>query len=150
MACHGKQRQWLWSVHGLSWGSPQVDSHVDLLQVAKETDGFSGSDLKEMCRDAALLCVREYVNNTCPEHLYVGPLHSQPCPVPACSWHRGQGTHSTGLLLSCYTQPPSPHQFLLLLSAPEISAAPWLFPSWRWPEPPSAAAALVNARHQCC
>ncbi|NXR45690.1 ATAD1 protein, partial [Hippolais icterina] len=44
-----------------------VDSHVDLLQVAKETDGFSGSDLKEMCRDAALLCVREYVNNTCEE-----------------------------------------------------------------------------------
>ncbi|ETE66294.1 ATPase family AAA domain-containing protein 1 [Ophiophagus hannah] len=40
----------------------QVDRHVDLLEVAKETDGFSGSDLKEMCRDAALLCVREYVN----------------------------------------------------------------------------------------
>ncbi|KAG8135363.1 hypothetical protein E2320_008390 [Naja naja] len=39
-----------------------VDRHVDLLEVAKETDGFSGSDLKEMCRDAALLCVREYVN----------------------------------------------------------------------------------------
>uniref|UniRef100_A0A8C3LVK6 Outer mitochondrial transmembrane helix translocase n=1 Tax=Chrysolophus pictus TaxID=9089 RepID=A0A8C3LVK6_CHRPC len=45
----------------------QVDRHVDLLQVAKETDGFSGSDLKEMCRDAALLCVREYVNNSACE-----------------------------------------------------------------------------------
>lgn len=44
-----------------------VDRHVDLLQVAKETDGFSGSDLKEMCRDAALLCVREYVNSACEE-----------------------------------------------------------------------------------
>ncbi|XP_048712394.1 outer mitochondrial transmembrane helix translocase isoform X2 [Caretta caretta] len=44
-----------------------VDRHVDLLQIAKETDGFSGSDLKEMCRDAALLCVREYVNSTCEE-----------------------------------------------------------------------------------
>ncbi|XP_039094470.1 ATPase family AAA domain-containing protein 1 isoform X3 [Hyaena hyaena] len=41
-----------------------VDRHVDLLEVAQETDGFSGSDLKEMCRDAALLCVREYVNST--------------------------------------------------------------------------------------
>lgn len=51
--------------------SGQVDRHVDLLQVAKETDGFSGSDLKEMCRDAALLCVREYVNSACEEEKYV-------------------------------------------------------------------------------
>lgn len=45
---------------------------MDLLEVAQETDGFSGSDLKEMCRDAALLCVREYVNSTSEEryHLY--------------------------------------------------------------------------------
>ncbi|XP_030768874.1 ATPase family AAA domain-containing protein 1-like isoform X2 [Rhinopithecus roxellana] len=44
-----------------------VDRHVDLLQVAQETDGFSGSDLKEMCQDVALLCVREYVNSTSEE-----------------------------------------------------------------------------------
>uniref|UniRef100_A0A8C6W2M7 Outer mitochondrial transmembrane helix translocase n=1 Tax=Nannospalax galili TaxID=1026970 RepID=A0A8C6W2M7_NANGA len=44
-----------------------VDRQVDLLEVAQETDGFSGSDLKEMCRDAALLCVREYVNSTSEE-----------------------------------------------------------------------------------
>uniref|UniRef100_A0A2K6U7U7 Outer mitochondrial transmembrane helix translocase n=1 Tax=Saimiri boliviensis boliviensis TaxID=39432 RepID=A0A2K6U7U7_SAIBB len=44
-----------------------VDRHVDPLEVAQETDGFSGSDLKEMCRDAALLCVREYVNSTAEE-----------------------------------------------------------------------------------
>uniref|UniRef100_A0A2K6N907 Outer mitochondrial transmembrane helix translocase n=1 Tax=Rhinopithecus roxellana TaxID=61622 RepID=A0A2K6N907_RHIRO len=36
-----------------------VDRHVDLLQVAQETDGFSGN--------AALLCVREYVNSTSEE-----------------------------------------------------------------------------------
>lgn len=40
---------------------------MDLLEVAQETDGFSGSDLKEMCRDAALLCVREYVNSASEE-----------------------------------------------------------------------------------
>lgn len=45
----------------------KVDRHVDLLEVAQETDGFSGSDLREMCRDAALLCVREYVNSTSEE-----------------------------------------------------------------------------------
>ncbi|KAJ6657758.1 hypothetical protein lerEdw1_001945, partial [Lerista edwardsae] len=44
-----------------------VDRHVDLLEIAKDTDGFSGSDLKEMCRDAALLCVREYVKSSYDE-----------------------------------------------------------------------------------
>ncbi|XP_055577361.1 outer mitochondrial transmembrane helix translocase isoform X3 [Falco biarmicus] len=47
-----------------------VDRHVDLLEVAKETGGFSGSDLKEMCRDAALLCVREYVNSANEEETH--------------------------------------------------------------------------------
>uniref|UniRef100_A0A2K5IGV0 Uncharacterized protein n=1 Tax=Colobus angolensis palliatus TaxID=336983 RepID=A0A2K5IGV0_COLAP len=44
-----------------------VDRHVALLEVAQETDGFSGSDLKEMCQDVALLFVREYVNSTSEE-----------------------------------------------------------------------------------
>lgn len=35
-----------------------VDKCVDLLEVAQENDGFSGSDLKEICQDAVLLCVR--------------------------------------------------------------------------------------------
>ncbi|KAG7218032.1 hypothetical protein INR49_020695 [Caranx melampygus] len=39
-----------------------VDSSVNFADVARETDGFSGSDLREMCRDAALLCVRDYVH----------------------------------------------------------------------------------------
>lgn len=41
----------------------QVDSSVDLRDVAMETEGFSGSDLREMCRDAALLCVRDFVHS---------------------------------------------------------------------------------------
>uniref|UniRef100_A0A673ZRG2 Outer mitochondrial transmembrane helix translocase n=1 Tax=Salmo trutta TaxID=8032 RepID=A0A673ZRG2_SALTR len=41
-----------------------VDPAVDFVDMAKETDGFSGSDLREMCRDAALLCVRDFVHNT--------------------------------------------------------------------------------------
>lgn len=40
----------------------RVDSEVDLEAVAKDTEGFSGSDLREMCRDAALLCVRDFVH----------------------------------------------------------------------------------------
>ena len=42
----------------------QVESLVDLCEIARETDGFSGSDLREMCRDAALLCVRDCVRNS--------------------------------------------------------------------------------------
>lgn len=34
---------------------------MDFGEIAKKTDGFSGSDLREMCRDSALLCVREFV-----------------------------------------------------------------------------------------
>ncbi|XP_041695125.1 outer mitochondrial transmembrane helix translocase-like [Coregonus clupeaformis] len=40
-----------------------VDPTVDFAHMAKVTDGFSGSDLREMCRDAALLCVRDFVHN---------------------------------------------------------------------------------------
>eukprot|EP00066_Takifugu_rubripes_P027468 XP_011616734.1 PREDICTED: ATPase family AAA domain-containing protein 1-B-like [Takifugu rubripes] len=40
----------------------KVDPSVDLGSIAMETEGFSGSDLREMCRDAALLCVRDFVH----------------------------------------------------------------------------------------
>uniref|UniRef100_UPI00398EEF25 outer mitochondrial transmembrane helix translocase n=1 Tax=Pristiophorus japonicus TaxID=55135 RepID=UPI00398EEF25 len=42
----------------------KVDNYVNLNEVAKETHGFSGSDLKELCRDAAMFCVRDYVNGS--------------------------------------------------------------------------------------
>uniref|UniRef100_A0A3B3IDC2 Outer mitochondrial transmembrane helix translocase n=1 Tax=Oryzias latipes TaxID=8090 RepID=A0A3B3IDC2_ORYLA len=51
-----------------------VDSQVNLLDVAKETDGFSGSDLREMCRDAALLCVRDFVHNQSESEDYIRPI----------------------------------------------------------------------------
>ncbi|XP_030883215.1 ATPase family AAA domain-containing protein 1 [Leptonychotes weddellii] len=57
----------LCSIFYMPFSLLKVDRHVDLLEVAQETDGFSGSDLKEMCRDAALLCVREYVNSASEE-----------------------------------------------------------------------------------
>ncbi|XP_078269273.1 outer mitochondrial transmembrane helix translocase [Rhinoraja longicauda] len=42
----------------------KVDNCVNLDVIAKETQGFSGSDLKELCRDAAMFCVRDYVNGS--------------------------------------------------------------------------------------
>ncbi|XP_057681533.1 outer mitochondrial transmembrane helix translocase [Corythoichthys intestinalis] len=38
-----------------------VDESVELSELARETEGFSGSDLREMCRDGALSCVRDFV-----------------------------------------------------------------------------------------
>ena len=40
----------------------QVEESVDLTDIAQQAEGFSGSDLREMCRDAALLCVRDFVH----------------------------------------------------------------------------------------
>jgi SpoVK/Ycf46/Vps4 family AAA+-type ATPase len=35
-----------------------------LRALAEQTEGYSGSDLKELCRNAAMLPVREYVRTT--------------------------------------------------------------------------------------
>ncbi|XP_061837179.1 outer mitochondrial transmembrane helix translocase isoform X2 [Nerophis lumbriciformis] len=55
-----------------------VDQQVQLSQVAKETEGFSGSDLREMCRDAALLCVRDFVHLPAdsPSEDFIRPIHT--------------------------------------------------------------------------
>lgn len=39
----------------------QTDEDLDLQEVARSTDGFSGSDLRELCRGAAICRVRQYV-----------------------------------------------------------------------------------------
>uniref|UniRef100_A0A673B8D1 Outer mitochondrial transmembrane helix translocase n=1 Tax=Sphaeramia orbicularis TaxID=375764 RepID=A0A673B8D1_9TELE len=54
-----------------------VDVSVDLVEIAKETDGFSGSDLREMCRDAALLCVRDFVHtqDDSASEDFIRPIH---------------------------------------------------------------------------
>ncbi|KAI4790249.1 hypothetical protein KUCAC02_034745 [Chaenocephalus aceratus] len=63
-----------------------VDLSVDLCGVAKETEGFSGSDLREMCRDAALLCVRDFVHQpadrTLPTFTPVSPVRTLHTCVP--------------------------------------------------------------------
>ncbi|XP_076856352.1 outer mitochondrial transmembrane helix translocase [Brachyhypopomus gauderio] len=51
---------------------------VNLCEIAKVTDGFSGSDLREMCRDAALICVRDFVHNTAGQHAdNIRPIQQQ-------------------------------------------------------------------------
>jgi SpoVK/Ycf46/Vps4 family AAA+-type ATPase len=41
----------------------QVALDVDYNQIGKVTDGFSGSDLRELCRHAAIYRVRDYLNH---------------------------------------------------------------------------------------
>lgn len=44
-------------------GEPLADN-VDLYRIASQTDSFSGADLKELCRNASLYRVRDYVAAT--------------------------------------------------------------------------------------
>ncbi|XP_048407033.1 outer mitochondrial transmembrane helix translocase isoform X3 [Stegostoma tigrinum] len=52
------------SILNLILRNEEVDRYLDLNEIARETEGFSGSDLKELCRDAAMFCVRDYVHGS--------------------------------------------------------------------------------------
>lgn len=45
----------------LSCFSSQLSNAINLKEIAEKTDGYSGSDLRELCRDAAMYRVRDYV-----------------------------------------------------------------------------------------
>lgn len=40
-----------------------IAEDLDILKLAKLTDGFSGSDLQELCRNASVYRVRDYLRN---------------------------------------------------------------------------------------
>ena len=45
----------------LSPPSSQLSNAINLTEIADKTEGYSGSDLRELCRDAAMYRVRDYV-----------------------------------------------------------------------------------------
>lgn len=45
----------------LSYFSTQLSNAINLKEIAEKTEGYSGSDLRELCRDAAMYRVRDYV-----------------------------------------------------------------------------------------
>ncbi|XP_044033874.1 outer mitochondrial transmembrane helix translocase isoform X2 [Siniperca chuatsi] len=79
----------------------QVDLSVDLVDVAKETDGFSGSDLREMCRDAALLCVRDFVHtqNDSPSEDFIRPIHQSDLQKAIGKMKKSKSAGGHGVLL---------------------------------------------------
>lgn len=40
---------------------PQLSNAINLKEIAEKTEGYSGSDLRELCRDAAMYRVRDFV-----------------------------------------------------------------------------------------
>ncbi|XP_029953873.1 ATPase family AAA domain-containing protein 1-B [Salarias fasciatus] len=78
-----------------------VDLSVDLSSVAGETDGFSGSDLREMCRDAALLCVRDFVHtqSSSPLEDYIRPIHQTDLQKAIAKMKKSKSAGGHGLLL---------------------------------------------------
>jgi SpoVK/Ycf46/Vps4 family AAA+-type ATPase len=48
------------AIIGLVLGREELNEDIDLDTISNITDGFSGSDLKELCRTAAMFRVKEY------------------------------------------------------------------------------------------
>ncbi|XP_045924653.1 outer mitochondrial transmembrane helix translocase-like [Micropterus dolomieu] len=78
-----------------------VDETVDLVDVSKDTEGFSGSDLREMCRDAALLCVRDFVHahNDSPSEDFIRPIRQSDLQRAIGKMKKSKSAGGHGVLL---------------------------------------------------
>lgn len=54
-----------WTILKVILADQELDDDVDLKRVAEYTEGYTGSDLKELCRNAALSCVKDTLKNEC-------------------------------------------------------------------------------------
>ena len=41
-----------------------ISNDIDIFQLSKMTEGYSGSDLQELCRNASVYRVRDYIRNS--------------------------------------------------------------------------------------
>ncbi|XP_047233199.1 outer mitochondrial transmembrane helix translocase isoform X1 [Girardinichthys multiradiatus] len=79
-----------------------VEKAFNFQLVAKETGGFSGSDLREMCRDAALMCVREFVHrrsDSSEEDDSIRPIKQSDMQTSISKMKQSKATSVHGVLL---------------------------------------------------
>ncbi|XP_021922312.1 ATPase family AAA domain-containing protein 1-B-like isoform X2 [Zootermopsis nevadensis] len=70
-----------WQILRLILGSEPVAEDVDLNRMAKLTENFSGSDLREMCRTASVYRVRDYMKVEAGKESSAGTSKSSPLGV---------------------------------------------------------------------
>ena len=77
----------------------KLSPEFSIQTLAAQTEGLSGSDLRELCRNAAMVPVREFMRSSSGNHdvLLKGQLEvcsSSPCLLPA----KRKSPHATALL----------------------------------------------------
>ena len=61
----------------------ELEIDFPLGELAEQTEGLSGSDLKELCRNAAMAPVREYMKKVEGDPIALGKVQSQVLPRPS-------------------------------------------------------------------
>ncbi|KAK6636852.1 hypothetical protein RUM43_010516 [Polyplax serrata] len=59
----------------------KVDDNVDLLQVARKLDGYSGADITNVCRDASMMSMRRKIAGLRPDQIRQLPKEELDLPV---------------------------------------------------------------------
>lgn len=78
----------------------QLSNAINLKEIAEKTEGYSGSDLRELCRDAAMYRVRDYVRK---EQMRQIAQQLQDCEEEEEKYDSCSGTHKISLALSSLT-----------------------------------------------
>lgn len=61
----------------------KLESDVDLNDIAGKLDGYSGSDITNVCRDASMMCMRRKIQGLKPDEIKLIPKEEFDLPVTA-------------------------------------------------------------------
>ena len=57
----------------------KLDPDFPLVELGEHTDGYSGSDLKELCRNAAMVPMRELMRSAGSDKAELARIHEEVC-----------------------------------------------------------------------